>query len=272
MSQAFGSLNILNAAGGDLETIQFAITPPGRPPKRICGHRGDLMLQLLKWPDPWKHAFDADFYRKASRGGACVEVGANIGSTTVFLADFFTRVHAFEPSSRNREVLKRNLDINGVRNTTIIPAALADRVGTAVLHLDAANNSGQDSLLPQEEAGRAATEQVPVTTLDAALPGVTDVTLVHIDAEGYDVKVLEGARAFLRRQQQRPCVLVEFAPRQMLRAGSTADDLLAIVGEFGYRIVLAANHNPSPVTPGLLREMFEAWKDAPGWEDLYLLP
>jgi FkbM family methyltransferase len=267
-----GTLNIVNSPADILETVDFALAFPGKPPKHICGHKGDVMLQILKWPDPWRYAFLNDIYRRAARGGSCVEVGANIGSAAVFLADFFQRVYAFEPSSRNRDILRRNLELNAIGNTQILPTALGDQPGTATLHVDPSNNSGQDSLIPLETQLLARTENVPVTTLDLALPDVTDVTFLHVDTEGYDVKVLNGAREFVRRQQARPCIQVKFAPHLIARSGATVDELLSFIAEFGYKVMYPANHNAAPLTPDLVRGLFDAWKNSPAWEEFFLLP
>ncbi len=47
--------------------------------------------------------------------------------------------------------------------------------------------------LSRDQVGSSAEyEDVAVTTLDQALPDVTDATLVQIDTEGFDFKVLQG--------------------------------------------------------------------------------
>jgi len=74
-------------------------------------------------------------YRATSRGGCSVEVGAHIGTTTVFAADFFRKHYAFEPSSRNFQILNRNLSLNHASNVFPERLALSDFKGESDLFL-----------------------------------------------------------------------------------------------------------------------------------------
>ncbi len=120
----------------DLEFIEYPLALPGRPRKRICAKKGDLMLNVLQWPDPWTHNFNNLVFERSSRGGTFVEIGANIGTTTVFAADFFRRCYAFEPYSSNIAILQRNLELNEITNVDIFSLALSNAPGTARLYLN----------------------------------------------------------------------------------------------------------------------------------------
>ncbi|HUB75834.1 MAG TPA: FkbM family methyltransferase, partial [Solirubrobacteraceae bacterium] len=52
----------------------------------------------------------------AVRGREVLEVGANIGTTTIPLVTLLgaARVHAFEPVARNFALLERNVELNGL--------------------------------------------------------------------------------------------------------------------------------------------------------------
>ncbi len=60
-----------------------------------------------------------------------VDVGANIGLSTILLARSAQRVIAFEPSPANVGYLRRNLASNGIANVEVVAAAVSDRPGPA---------------------------------------------------------------------------------------------------------------------------------------------
>ena len=67
---------------------------------------------------------------RGSRGREVLEIGANIGTTTVPLVTVLGAAHghAFEPIPRNLELLERNVAGNGLGDrVTIHAAAVSDR-------------------------------------------------------------------------------------------------------------------------------------------------
>jgi FkbM family methyltransferase len=131
-----------------------------------------------------------------------VDVGANIGVYSVVAAVQGARVLAFEPNGSARATLNANLALNNVADRVHVRScALADFSGPAqfTMDLESCNHLEIDS--------EAKGEAVEVCQLDALVePGVR-VTLIKIDAEGFDEAVLRGARGVLERE--RPVLIVE---------------------------------------------------------------
>lgn len=90
-------------------------------------------------------------------------------------------------------------------------AAAADRVsaGTALTDLDAA---------AETTLRRRPIIPVPAVTLDSEL-AATEVALLKIDCEGYELRILEGAREVLRRD--RPVLLIEVHPQFLPQFGGS---------------------------------------------------
>jgi FkbM family methyltransferase len=131
-----------------------------------------------------------------------VDVGANIGVYSVVAAVRGARVLAFEPNASARAMLTANLALNDVEDRVqVLPCALADFNGRArfTTDLESSNHLETNS----EDGG----ETVEVRELDATLEPRSGVTLMKIDAEGFDEAVLRGARGTLERE--RPVVIVE---------------------------------------------------------------
>jgi FkbM family methyltransferase len=257
-----------------IQLAAVAIPPavPGGVPKRVNGIPGEMMFECWKALPPWSVSFIRQLYQSFARGGSMVDVGANIGTNILLATDFFRRCYAIEPSSTNVAILRYNIQDNHLANVEVLPIAVSNTAGTAKLFLDGSGNSGAHSLCATHVPGMRGYEEVPVLTLDAALPNVTDVTFMHIDTEGNDIKVLQGAREFVRRQALRPAIEIEFSPRSLARSGSSVTDLIAFLDEFDYQVSYSASNNMAPLSRTILLEMFYLWQNCGGWIDLYLLP
>ena len=153
------------------------------------------------------------------------DVGANIGFVSLVAATKCERVFAFEPLPSNLKHVRRNLELNHLRNVTVVDRAVGNREGTATLYVPESQNTGLASL--NEMAGTQ-TIEIPVITLDGFVRDrqLSRVDLIKIDIEGAEVMAFEGGRELLSRSDA-PDVIFEAHP------GSEAAKWLAASG---YRI------------------------------------
>ncbi len=139
-------------------------------------------------------------------GDVAIDVGANIGTHTVFLARAVGDsgvVHAIEPQPLLHQLLRGNVDLNGLDNVMCIHAAAGaapGRVTVPVLDPATRQNFGALRLGNQ---GRG--EPVDVVHLDDLSLGRCN--LIKIDVEGAEVDVLAGARNLIAAH--RPALFVE---------------------------------------------------------------
>jgi len=130
-----------------------------------------------------------------------IDVGAHEGETTFpfAAADPGLLVYAFEPN-----LVAAGRIMGRLRNYVVLPFAIAERDGSAVLQLNAYEQSS--SLLPPDEAGVKSwvTEQsfevvgsvtVPTMRIDTFLNrmGIGAVDYLKIDAQGLDLEVVKSA-------------------------------------------------------------------------------
>lgn len=149
-------------------------------------------LQLLQ-----RHGIDPS-------GSTLVEVGANIGTTTVcaLRRHGFERVVAVEPAPANFWMLRLNLLANDVASRVdAIEAAVSDRDGSATLHVSSRSSGLHAIAAGGEEDGE--TVEVATTTLDRlAHDGKFDpaaVGLLWLDAAGGEAPALHGASTLTGR-------------------------------------------------------------------------
>ena len=121
-----------------------------------------------------------------------VDVGANVGVWSITLQQHFDHVISYEPSVRNVECLKLNVQgRTEIRNT-----ALSDFNGEAEFH-DEIKNCGNSKLWA--ESGQPGLYKVPVRKLDDE--NIENCSLIKMDVQGYEWQVIQGAQNLIETQQ-----------------------------------------------------------------------
>lgn len=142
---------------------------------------------------------EVEIFKQVLRPGMmAVEVGANIGAHTVFLAKAVGPtggVMAFEPQRVAFQTLCANLALNNITNVHCVHAAAGAAPGNLLVpQLDQTqvNNFGGLGLGSYQQG-----ERVPVVTLDSF--NLPQCTLLKIDVEGMEQDVLLGAKETIAR-------------------------------------------------------------------------
>lgn len=128
------------------------------------------------------------------------DVGANVGQTTRMIKERFpaATVHAFEPVPTTYRSLQQS--VRGLDGVTCHRLALCERVGQS--RMTARTDSQLNRLVPDAEAdnGRLI-ESVETDTVDhfCAARKIASIDILKIDAEGADLRVLQGGEAMIRQ-------------------------------------------------------------------------
>ena len=137
---------------------------------------------------PHQRPLDRLFAATLRPGDLVVDVGANIGYTTLLAARLVGpsgRVIAFEPAARMAVLLRRSTD--QASNVEVRQCAIGAGEGRTTFY--EANFGDLSSVLPVEGAVHY---DVPLSTLDSQLHGLPSPTLVKIDVEGFEPEVIAG--------------------------------------------------------------------------------
>jgi FkbM family methyltransferase len=136
-----------------------------------------------------------------SDGAAFVDVGANIGTTTVMALcrHGFASAVAIEPSPENFRTLRINLAANGIdARVEALPVAASDREGELPFKTGKRNTGGHRLA---GASSKGSSFSVQTVTLDGLVErGTIDVAragLVWVDAVGHEARVLGGATKLL---------------------------------------------------------------------------
>jgi FkbM family methyltransferase len=214
-------------------------TPIVFPPIRLYHH--DPALDFLSARLTAERIWDFDqtllLLKYVQPGDIVVDVGANIGYYARLLGRCAGRrgtVYAFEPDPDNLRVLRANAARAWPCKVEILPVALGDTAGPALLYRSP-DNFGDHRLSYREGRG---TCPIDVVRADDVL-GASDrpVTLIKIDVQGTEEKVLQGMRRLIDRNAPHLAVFVEFSPELLRLAGSSADSFLDLIDRLGARVL-----------------------------------
>jgi FkbM family methyltransferase len=188
--------------------------------------------------------------RPTVKGVTCVEVGANIGTTTlpVVLRHGAQLCISLEPAPGNLTLLRANLAANGVGSdlVRVLPVAASDSPGAVEFELSS-SNSGDHRVRRHERPAANEPEfyaerqrpviTVPAVRLDDILAEqnveLSDVGLVWIDTQGHEGHVLAGAPRLLASAAP---IIMEYWPYGLRRAAGL-ELLHQLMRDSGRRII-----------------------------------
>jgi FkbM family methyltransferase len=166
---------------------------------------------------------------QGARGGMIlVDVGANVGAATYLVSrEISGRFFCIEANPRFQASLRHNL--GQIPQSSARFTALSDeKRRMPVRHHYTEGNSNI-------EAASEGSEWLDFVTLDEALAEAPDFnapTLLKIDTEGFELKILRGATRTLT--ENRPPLFFEFYPALIRKEGGEPDALFELLRGHGY--------------------------------------
>ena len=150
---------------------------------------------------PYELEMLQDIQANVSAGDLVLDVGANIGNHTLYLAAIAEcKVVSFEPNSSLIEAMRRSVEINQLsERVTLMPYGVGHTAGKGHFAALMEENLGGQSI----EVGEGDIRIVALDELE--LPG--RVRLIKVDVEGMELPVLEGAVGLI--EKDRPLIYVE---------------------------------------------------------------
>lgn len=150
--------------------------------------------------------------------GTVLDIGANIGTHTIFYTRYADTILAFEPNPIAYECLEYNL-----RNTNaqLYNVAVSDHPG----HIDIipqGTNYGAVYTVPGTK--------IPTITIDSL--NLEQCNFIKIDVEGDELAVILGAKETILRYK--PVMCVEVNEHTLVRRGIDGNYLVATIQKLGY--------------------------------------
>ncbi len=174
------------------------------------------------------------FKREIKPGMTVVDLGAHIGYYTLLTAKLVGekgKVFSFEPAPDNYALLTKNIAINGYKNVTPVPKAVSNKIDKVKLALrDQFTHYVCDS---NDVKGEFVL--VECTSLDEFFADEDmQIDLVKMNIEGSEMAALEGMSNLIKKNESLK-IVTEFCPDFLRRAGSSPEEFLHKLMEYGFK-------------------------------------
>jgi FkbM family methyltransferase len=219
-----------------LGRIEFTFSLMGHP-FRVRGNRRKLGVDGFLFARRERFEPELKPYFRLDRSGTTFfDIGANYGYWSRFiLTDSRKRgvshvsIVAFEPVPSNYALLidnMRRVPESG-KSVTCEQIAVSDTSGTCFMN---PSNSDPGSAF----AGDSGSIECRVVSVDEYVEAhqIKNINLMKIDVEGFELRVLKGARRTILRD--RPVIICEVIASHLARAASTPEDVMREVSKLGY--------------------------------------
>jgi FkbM family methyltransferase len=155
-------------------------------------------------------------------GELFLDIGANVGSYTIWAAELGADVIALEPADDTFALLVENVELNGYQ-VRAIQAAAAAACGTASF------TAGRDTANCLDADGMVQTRLVTVDSLidDRTVAGM------KVDVEGFEIEVLRGCARALSEQRLR-LIQLEWNMASLRAVGADRRQIAGLLAEYGY--------------------------------------
>lgn len=211
--------------------------------------------------------FLLDLHQRDGRNGWLLDVGANVGLIAIpFAKASGVRVVAVEAVPDNVAALHENVRANALESSvSILSFALGASAGVAQIQVEGdlgpGEGTGTGSILPDGSTYDCVRQEIVVRTLEDVSELPPGCSIVKIDTDGHDLKVLQGGVRFLERE--RPVIFGEFSAHCLAWHEQSLRDVVAFARAVRYDVWLR-------VHPGWAFQPYEP--DIAYGQDLLLVP
>lgn len=177
-------------------------------------------------------------------GDVIFDIGANIGTTSLYISKNTpcSKIYSFEPDEINYNKFKYHIGLNKVENIHLAKIGIGDEPGIKRLFRVSENNPGMNKIIDEGLTDSASEfSEIEIQRLDDFVRdfGIEKVNFVKIDVEGYELKVLNGAKETLRKYL--PIICLEVVDSLLITQNTSAADVLGFIKTLGYNKFLDAH-------------------------------
>lgn len=194
-----------------------------------------IVLLLLKF-GMWEKR-EIEFFKKTIKEGWTVlDIGANIGYPSLLLSKLVGKrgkVVAFEPDRDNVQTLKKNIKANNIQNITVVPMAVSNHSGAAILFVSDSHSGDHRIYNPSEEKRK--TQTIKTISLDEHFKPKNKIDFIQMDVQGAEELVFKGMKRLLS-ENKKINILLEFWPEGLRKIGSSPVDFLKMIKGFGFEL------------------------------------
>lgn len=181
--------------------------------KKIYTHnKNDYISKAISNYKCWEPNVSLFIDKKFNNSGNFFDIGGNIGYYSLAFSDKFKNVYCFEPNPINTKKIKKSIEINGIKNITIIekPVAQFSNLKYAAYNRNNVSDSNIGGIQFVETSGPG----IETISLDdfIILNNIENIDLLKIDIEGGELECLLGAKNSINKGIIKN-IIVEITPK-----------------------------------------------------------
>jgi FkbM family methyltransferase len=204
-------------------------------------HVSDTIKNVLRSGQAWESYINNLIYQYAKPGTVVLDIGSHIGTFTMLMSKVVGdngTVYAFEPQRKIYRELRKNCELNGVKNVVCHRIAIGERQQT--IEMDKETYPGSEGSTGIGHGGDVA----EMRTIDSF--NFTNVSFVKIDVERSEEQVLDGMVNTILKNK--PVIVIELqggylwetAPQEIRQKMVNSVEKLQTLG---YRITRIRDHD-----------------------------
>jgi FkbM family methyltransferase len=199
------------------------------------------IIYTLRWNKNEKDFLQ--FIKLIEKDGVILDIGANIGVMTTYLAKHFQKstIYSFEPVPYNLNVLRRIVKFFKLENVRVMDFALGNKNGTVEMVMPVINNVKMqglshvihESIHDLNDGQKFKSRITRLDDLEEISNSEKQVVAIKIDVENFEYFVLEGGKKLLKNNN--PILYME------LWANENRTNCFKLLTELGYEIKVLEN-------------------------------
>lgn len=149
----------------------------------------DNYHDLMCLDDIWKRKVYA--LSKIDNDSVVIDLGANIGAFTCYVASDAKKVYCYEPDPRNFKLIKRNISLNGFKNVSAHCLAVWSKSCKQTLFVNSSATSSNSMI---QKDNKDSSVEIDCITLKQIFDknNILNCNLIKIDTEGAEYEILEN--------------------------------------------------------------------------------
>lgn len=188
--------------------------------------------------------YDGDYRPKTKSARTIVDIGANIGTCTIYMSSLFpkAKVYSFEPDPNTFKLLKTNVEKNNQSNITLVNQAVSNHSGHTTFY--SCQASGLSSLSKTMLPYKVTKTQVILTTIPELMKkfDIKTIDVLKIDAEGAEFDILLKTPRFPFQSIKE--IILEYHDRL---TSHYHEELVNKLHQVGYKLIT----RPHPLEEGI---------------------
>lgn len=188
----------------------------------------------------FKDSSHQKLYSLVKENDLVLDIGTNFGTTILQFAKIIGKdglAYGFEPDPTNFSICQNNIKLNKFSNIQVENLGVGSKNDTLLLVVDSEYNRGMNKISFENNGKESFL--VKIICIDDWIENnnITQVNLIKIDVEGFEMEVLKGAEKTLRTFK--PLLFIELDNNNLKLHNSSAKELVEYLMLLGYKILHA---------------------------------